>query len=991
LDPKTQSTMMMSADGSSNTPRPGDDDEPVAVPEPPPPSLDAQDTATMSDNSEDGRSAAPQSAKGEASHDVPVEDASTRTTHDRSSASSSSSREGEAGAAVEAKNPFDSDEGDGADPDAAATSGGIADPGVTREAASASASAPSAASAAAAATPLPASAPSSPSPPRRRGSTQPQTSPFPKFEPYRPNAPSMDERNDDNDNDDEDEWGAFDDGFHDEDRREAFGNDALAAADRNGVNLGMPGLGVNGDASSASSSPPARGGGSKSAATRSALFSSATSTSILTLEDIEICQRLDEEFDRALEEREIGWAARYSSVRQSACLSLTFMAIYLVLGTWYFFRHTDWALNDTLLFTIYTITTVGYGNHEIPDTPGVQLFIIFFVFIGIATLTIMVAQVYQCVALETTRAQYSRDKAELSRKRQNRSSHLATSTSSGINGIAGRVSSVHGSGEEPWAVDFDSVSVKSESCGDRFWRHLDQSKHFLSHTQLGRGVSVLLPFVGLISIGAAVVGPIEGWTFVESIYFAVVSLTTVGFGDYFPTKNASTWFCIFWLPFSIGFMSLYLGGIAHFYIQLSNSNIQRLERQMRRRMRKAKEWAEKERQQASARVEAANAAKKRKEQAALEVESGGEDDTVEGAMKVASTPSHKGKRTDFFQTLPSGELFDEDEGGIGASGVGAVGKQNLTTSRSHHFGSPDSSDGIGAKRREQIIANATQCEEFQDSGAAGGTINGDVEGGAVRPQGRTMTTMRDVISTVHGHIHNTETGSAQGHTSETLASIITGDVSVSVAPETEMMSIRSSAHAAFSGKKPSERKPSFALRVLVQERLAEIIAIEIAGYQTQVDIKDNTMSVTIDRLTAALDKWFIPRRARKSFRAVAFEALYFVGERGLITRGADSLYDLTPFEFHSLFAPVLAAMGDADTMEGWLDTTNVLAEVDLKKDGIRSSSNVATKLLPSERLAVVHERQQSNVSSTVTANASKYRRHITVPGNAFSSKSAARR
>jgi hypothetical protein len=251
--------------------------------------------------------------------------------------------------------------------------------------------------------------------------------------------------------------------------------------------------------------------------------------------------------------------------------------------------------------------------------------------------------------------------------------------------------------------------------------------------------------------------------------------------------------------------------------------------------------------------------------------------------------------------------------------------------------------------------------------------------------------MRDVISTVHGHIHNTETGSVQGHASETLASIIAGDVSVSVAPETEMMSIQSSARAAFSGKKPSERKPSFALRVLVQERLAEIIAVEIAGYQTQVDIKDNTMSVTIDRLTVALDKWFIPRRARKSFRAVAFEALYFVGERGLITRGADSLYDLTPFEFHSLFAPILAAMGDADTMEGWLDTTNVLAEVDLKKDGIRSSSNVATKLLPSERLAVVHERQQSNVSSTVTANASKYRRHITVPGNAFSSKSAARR
>ena len=85
------------------------------------------------------------------------------------------------------------------------------------------------------------------------------------------------------------------------------------------------------------------------------------------------------------------------------------------------------------------------------------------------------------------------------------------------------------------------------------------------------------------------------------------------------------------------------------------------------------------------------------------------------------------------------------------------------------------------------------------------------------------------------------------------------------------------------------------------------------------------------------DKWSVPRRARKAFRAVAFEVLYFVGEHGLITRGADALYDLSPFEFHGLFSPLLAAMGDADTMEGWLASTDVLAEVDLKRDGSRPS------------------------------------------------------
>jgi len=134
------------------------------------------------------------------------------------------------------------------------------------------------------------------------------------------------------------------------------------------------------------------------------------------------------------------------------------------------------------------------------------------------------------------------------------------------------------------------------------------------------------------------------------------------------------------------------------------------------------------------------------------------------------------------------------------------------------------------------------------------------------------------------------------------------------------------------------RKPSFALRAIVQERFAEIIATDIAGFQSSIEIKDNTLSVTIDSLQATADKWCIPRRARRAFRSVAFEVLYFVGERGLITKGANALYALTPFEFHDLFSPLLASMGDADTMESWLARTEVLAEVDLRNKDVEEAA-----------------------------------------------------
>ena len=79
----------------------------------------------------------------------------------------------------------------------------------------------------------------------------------------------------------------------------------------------------------------------------------------LSPDDIEICQRLDEEYERALEEREVVYTARYNSVRQSACFSILFMLLYLSLGTMFFMRQTDWTVSESVLFSIYTITTVG--------------------------------------------------------------------------------------------------------------------------------------------------------------------------------------------------------------------------------------------------------------------------------------------------------------------------------------------------------------------------------------------------------------------------------------------------------------------------------------------------------------------------------------------------------------------------------------------------------------------------------------------------------
>jgi hypothetical protein len=117
----------------------------------------------------------------------------------------------------------------------------------------------------------------------------------------------------------------------------------------------------------------------------------------LTSEDIEICQRLENEYERALEEREIGYNARYASVRQSAFLSIFFMLAYMTQGTFVFMHQANWTIPQSLFFSIFTITTVGYGMEDLPTTPEFQVYTILYIMVGVAALTIVVSiQTKEC-------------------------------------------------------------------------------------------------------------------------------------------------------------------------------------------------------------------------------------------------------------------------------------------------------------------------------------------------------------------------------------------------------------------------------------------------------------------------------------------------------------------------------------------------------------------------------------------------------------------
>ena len=182
---------------------------------------------------------------------------------------------------------------------------------------------------------------------------------------------------------------------------------------------------------------------------------------------------------------------------------------------------------DTVYFIAITVTTVGYGDIS-PKTDEGKIFMLFFIIVGIALATVLISKITDLIVDAKERSEV-RAQEKLDRSLEN-----------DLRALSGSL----------------GATMSAEDLA-RF-----KERAALEHQGVARGhpvARVLFHPLGVITIviliGAATFCSIEpGTSYLDGVWWAVVTSTTVGYGDILPTNDSSKIFAACYAFIVVGVM-----------------------------------------------------------------------------------------------------------------------------------------------------------------------------------------------------------------------------------------------------------------------------------------------------------------------------------------------------------------------------------------------------------------------------------------------------
>ena len=202
------------------------------------------------------------------------------------------------------------------------------------------------------------------------------------------------------------------------------------------------------------------------------------------------------------------------------------LAVYLVVAVVaYSFVFEQWSIIDSIYFACITFTTVGYGD-PIPSSDSSRAFTCIFALYGVIILGLLIGLVGQAI-VEKHNAYMEVIKAKAQEQ---------------VLGLFGP----------------DETSTATPTIAPK-----EQSLMETMQTI----IVVEAPIISVIAILSLAIGHYEGWTMVSSIYYGVITASSVGYGDFSPQTAGMRFVAIFFTPIAAAVFCEVLGRIAGAYME----------------------------------------------------------------------------------------------------------------------------------------------------------------------------------------------------------------------------------------------------------------------------------------------------------------------------------------------------------------------------------------------------------------------------------------
>ena len=242
---------------------------------------------------------------------------------------------------------------------------------------------------------------------------------------------------------------------------------------------------------------------------------------------------------------------------------------YLLFSAWFLHVHLQgehdafhtWI--DTTYFVFITILTIGYGD-VFPTTDAGKSYVIVFILVGACLGSVILGYVAEWVlatqerVLEAVARRRARMmSADVSKIRD----RLRDPTRRSV-GAAERGESAKTASDARRETTNDDVSRETSS------PDADASAD-ATNLPVMKALFTVLFFT---TVGALSMMAIESLSFTDAFYWAVVTVTTVGYGDVAPRTDAGKLFVCFFATFAVGTVGWAISTIAEVYIKASLTN-----------------------------------------------------------------------------------------------------------------------------------------------------------------------------------------------------------------------------------------------------------------------------------------------------------------------------------------------------------------------------------------------------------------------------------